>query len=306
MKNINYILNSLHDIVGLYPEARYSFVGVTSVLPDSLGKLIKLSKSAVVLLKFEGHHLQMPAWAKKSRKVKLQSEMKQILSVSDIENYSSSEINEIIRKAFEYNEYDYQKKNNILITEKHRAEGLHKVLYKCPHCNEEFEMDSKGAEIFCNQCKQSWTLKETGVLECTTGETKFLTIPEWYEWQRREVRKEIENGSYRFSFSSQAYSMPHPKKFIDLGTASFSQDMEGIKAAGFYNGKTFSLERKALDNYSLHVEYSFPYLKGNDIVSISSNEDTLFFVPEETHKIQKLSLATEELYKYYKGKLVQS
>jgi len=305
IRHINYILNDLKDIVGLYPEARYSFVGVSSVLPESLGKLIKLSKYPVVLLKFGGHHLQLPAWAKKSRKVKLESEMKQILSVSDIEKYSFNEINEIIHKAFKYNEYDYQKENNILIREKYRAEGLHKVLYKCPDCSEEFEMDSKGAEIFCNKCSHSWVLKETGELECKQGATKFRSIPEWYEWQRCEVRNEIENGSYQFSFSSQVYSMPHPKKFIDLGIATFFQDMETIKVAGFYNGKPFSLDRKALDNYSIHVEYKFPYLKGKDIVSISSNNDTLYFVPKETNKIQKLSLATEELYKYHKEKLLQ-
>jgi hypothetical protein len=145
-------------------------------------------------------------------------------------------------------------------------------------------------------------LKETGELECKTGETKFPTIPEWYEWQRSEVRNEIENQSYNFSFSSQVYSMPHPKKFIDLGEANFFQDMAGIMVDGFYNGKSFNLKRKPLDNYSLHVEYKFPYLKGKDIVSVSSNEDTLYFVPKETNKIQKLSLATEELYKYYKEK----
>jgi len=305
VKNIIYVLNDLKSIVGLYPEARYSFVGVPSVLPESLGKMIKIAKYPVVLLKFGGHHLQMPTWAKKSRKVKFITEMKQILTVSDIEKYNYSEINEIIRQAFQYNEYDYQKENNILIKEKYRAEGLHKILYKCPNCSEEFEMDSKGADIFCNKCKHSWTLKETGDLECQQGETKFTSIPEWHEWQRREVRNEIENGAYHFSFSSQVYSMPHPKKFINLGNATFQQDMERIKVTGFYNGEPFRLDRKALDNYSIHVEYKFPYLKGKDIVSISSNNDTLYFVPEETNKIQKLSLATEELYKHHKEKLHQ-
>ena len=306
IKNINYILKNLHDIVGLYPEARYTFVGTTSVLPDALGKLIKLSKCPVVVLKFEGHHLQQPAWAKKSRKVKLSAEMKQILTTSDIENLNFNEINDLIRKSFEYNEYDYQKKNNIRIKEKYRAEGLHKILYKCPNCGEEFEMESKDATIFCRKCNSLWLLNEIGELECKTGETKFPTIPEWYEWQRREVRNEVENRDYTFSFTSQVYSMPHPKKFIDLGSADFSQDEEGIKVSGFYNGKQFSFERKALDNYSLHIEYKFPYLKGKDIVSVSSNDDTFYFVPKETNKIQKLSLATEELYKYHKEKLVRT
>ncbi len=305
VKNINFVLNDLNDIIGLYPEARYTFVGVPSILPESLGKMIKLANYPVVLLKFGGHHLQLPAWANKSRNVMLKAEMKQILTVSDIEKISSTEINEIIHKAFVYNEYDYQKENNILIKEKFRAEGLHKVLYKCPHCKEEFEMDSKGADIFCKKCSRLWTLKETGELESKEGETQFRSIPEWYDWQRREVRNEIENGVYTFAFTSQVYSLPHPKKFIDLGNASFKQDMNGIKVEGLYNGQPFHHEWKALDNYSIHVEYKFPYLKGKDIVSLSSNADTLYFVPKETNQIQKLSLATEELYKYHKGKLGQ-
>ena len=303
IKNILYILNNLQNVVGLYPEARYSFVGTTSVLPDSLGKLIKLAKSPVVLLKFKGHHLQKPCWAKKSRKVKLTSEIKPLLSVQDIEKYSQNEINDIIRKYFDYNEYDYQKENNILIKESYRAEGLHKVLYKCPNCKKEFDMVSKGSCIICNACNHSWFLKENGDLESIEGKNTILTIPVWYEWQRSEIRKEIENNTYFFSFTSQVFSLPHPQKFINLGTASFVQDLNGIKIEGNYKGKPFKYERKALDNYSIHVEYKFPYLKGKDIVSISSNEDSLFFVPTETNKIQKLSLATEELYKYHKEKL---
>jgi len=302
IKNINYVLSDLHGIVGLYPEARYSFDGTNSVLPDSLGKLIKLLKYPVVLLKFEGHHLQLPSWAKKSRKVKLQSEMRPLFTREDIQKYSALEINTIINKEFQYNEYNYQKEHHILIKEKYRAEGLHKILYKCQHCGKEFETDSAREIIFCYHCTSSWILKENGDLECTTGETKFRTIPEWYEWQRREVRKEVENRHYAFSFSSQAYSMPHPKKFIDLGTADFEQNMEGIKVAGYFNGQPFCLERKAIDTYSIHVEYKFPYLKGKDIISISSGSDTLFFVPDKSNKIQKIALATEELYKYYKEK----
>ena len=298
IKNIKYILNDLRNIVGIYPEARYSFTGTTSVMPDALCKLIKFAKFPVVLLKFKGHHLQKPSWAKKSRKVKLTSEMKQIFTVNDIENLSLDEINNIIRNEFDYNEYDYQRENNILITEKYRAEGLHKILYKCPDCLKEFEMDSNGAEIFCNKCNHRWILKENGELECKTGDTKFAAIPAWYEWQRTEVRNEIENNKYEFSFTSKVYSLPHPKKFIDLGTASFVQNNDGIRVEGFYNGKPYHYISKALDNYSIHVEYKFPYLKGKDIVSLSSNRDTLYFVPNETDKIQKLSLATEELYRY--------
>ena len=52
-----------------------------------------------------------------------------------------------VRKAFEYDDYRYQKENGILIKEKYRAEGLHKVLYQCPHCMTEGKMVGKGIHL---------------------------------------------------------------------------------------------------------------------------------------------------------------
>jgi DNA-directed RNA polymerase subunit RPC12/RpoP len=300
IRNIYYVLHDLKDIVGLYPEARYSFCGATSILPDSLAKLVKLCKIPVVVLIFKGHHLQKPAWAEKKRKTKLEAVKQLILSVDDIENMSIEEINNHIKKALDYNDYSYQKENNILITEEYRTEGLHKILYKCANCGKEFEMYSKGIALGCNECNSRWILKINGELECENADTKFMTIPEWYNWEREEVAKEIENNNYSFSFTSQVLSMPHPKRFVKLGEASFIQNMNGICVKGNYNGEDYLLEKHPLENYSIHVEYNFPYLKKRDVVSISTLDDTLFFIPEESQKIQKLSLATEELNKFHK------
>ena len=64
-----------------------------------------------------------------------------------IEAMSVSEIDKILKEAFYYDEYKYQKDHNILITEKYRAEGMHKILYQCPNCKTEHQMNSLGTEI---------------------------------------------------------------------------------------------------------------------------------------------------------------
>ena len=74
------------------------------------------------------------------------------------------EINEVIQKEMEYNEYDYQKENNILIKKKTRAEGLNKILYQCPHCKKEGKMYSKGHELYCEECGKRWNFNEDGTL----------------------------------------------------------------------------------------------------------------------------------------------
>ena len=47
----------------------------------------------------------------------------------DIEKLSVDEINKVIEKEFQYDDYKWQKDNNIRITEKYRADGLH----RCRH-----------------------------------------------------------------------------------------------------------------------------------------------------------------------------
>ena len=82
---------------------------------------------------------------------------------------SVQEINETLRKALAYDEYQYQKDNGILITEPFRAQGLHKILYQCPHCGQEFHMHSEGAEIFCDACGKRWLWQEDGYLKAIEG-----------------------------------------------------------------------------------------------------------------------------------------
>ncbi len=129
---IKQLKRSVHDlkhVAILYPEARYSLVGTNHVLPESLGKLVKFLKVPVVTLICHGNHLSSPVWNLKFRKVRTEAVMTHLIKEEDIENLSVEEINKRINDAFVYDDYKWQKDNNILIKEKFRAEGLEKVLY---------------------------------------------------------------------------------------------------------------------------------------------------------------------------------
>lgn len=114
--------------------------------------------------------------------------MTQILTAEQIKNMSVDEINEAVKKAFEYDEYRYQKERGFLITEKYRAEGMHKILYYCPNCMTESKMSSKDTEIFCTACGKRWNLNEDGTLSALQGETEFSHVPDWFNWEREQVR----------------------------------------------------------------------------------------------------------------------
>ena len=298
------LIKSIHkvlqrgDVLGMYPEARYSPCGTLAFLPDSLGKLVKLNKVPVVAVVHRGNHLYAPFWNfRNKRKVPFHTTLKQILTPEQIKAMSVDEINETLRRELSYDDYRYQKDNNILITEKYRAEGLHKVLYQCPHCKAESQMGSAGSELFCTACGKRWNWREDGYLEALGGETEFDHIPDWFAWERQQVKEQIERGEYSFSDEVEVYSLPRTFRYIPLGKAKLTHDAEnGFILEGTYRGEKYYIQRMPLQINSLHVEYDFGFLDKADCFDISTENDSFYCVPTYKDCITKLAFATEEIY----------
>lgn len=285
------------DVLAMYPEARYSPCGTLAYLPDSLGKLIKMNKVPVVTAVHHGNHLYAPFWNFRSkRKVPFYSTYKKILTPEQIEEMSVQEINDLLKRELAYDEYQFQKDNGIRITEPDRAEGLHKVLYQCPHCMAE-AMDSKGAELFCTSCGKRWHWQEDGYLKATEGETEFDHIPDWFNWERRQVKKQVEEGTYRFEDEVEVYGLPRVWRYIPLGKAKLTHDPEkGFRLEGFYRGERYVIHRQPQQTNSLHVEYDFGPIDKSDYLDISTENDSFYCRPSKPNVITKLAFATEEIY----------
>jgi hypothetical protein len=290
------------NIAVLYPEARYSLCGTNAVLPKSLGKLIKLLGVDVVAFICHGHHINSPFWHLGNRGVKTAAEMTRIISREELKYLSADEINRRINDAFVYDDFAWQKENVVKITDTDRAEGLHKVLYQCPACKTEYQTDSNGSEIFCGKCGKVWEMTELGEIRAKNGETEFTHIPDWYEWEREQVKKEIEEGRYSFADKVIVRSLPNSNGYINLGIADFVHDMDGFSVKGLYNGKPFEMEKSPQSLYSCHIEYE--YLgKYGDCVDLNTLTDTYYCYPQgDKFSVTKIALATEEMYKYYKEK----
>lgn len=288
------------DVLCMYPEARYTPIGTTAILPDSLGKLVKSCKVPVVVLLHHGNYLRTPFWNyRKVRNVPLYTTMTQILTAQQVAEMSPAEINAAIKGAMQYDEYKWQKEQGIKIDEPFRAEGLHKVLYQCPHCKAEFKMDSVGATIFCKVCGKAWEMDEYGVLHADDGETEFPHIPDWFEWEREQVRKQVASGEYYFEDSVDVHSLPRCMKFEHLGNATLTHSIDnGFTIKGNYNGQDYEVNRTPESMYGVHVEYDYCYVKPYDCIDISTDKDSFYCYPEKQNIVTKLSLATEEIYKH--------
>ena len=292
------------DVVILYPEARYSLCGTQSELPESLGQMCKMMRVPVVTLNCSGHHLRNPFWNTKNRHVPYtEAHLQQLFTAEQLKEASVEEVNARIAEALTYDDFAWQKKNNIKITASYRAEGLHKVLYQCPHCKTEYRMTSKGDTLKCGHCSKTWKMTELGEIVAQSGETEFSHIPDWYEWQRENVRREVREGKYRFEADCHVKSLPNARGFIDIGEGRIVHDHEGFRLRGEGKYGEFEMERRSGGLEACHIEYNYKN-KFGDCIDLNTLEDTFYIYPHgEDFSVTKIALATEEIYRVIKENL---
>ena len=285
------------DIAVLYPEARYSLCGTPTVLPDSLGKLVKFLKVPVVTLISHGNHINSPFWNIGNREVRgVTASMTCILKPDDIKNMKPHEINERLCEAFVYDDFRWQKENDIRVTLPNRAEGLHKVLYQCPNCDTEYKMTSEGSVLRCNHCGKEWEMTILGELKATSGKTEFSHIPDWYDWERDNVRAEVQSGKYSFTSPVRVDFLPNADGYVSIGMGILTHDYNGITLEGEYDGEHYEVIKLVSALYSCQIEYNYRNC-GEDCVGINTNSETFYVYPQcEEFSVTKISLAVEEMY----------
>lgn len=304
IRHMRYCADRFKGIVCVYPEARYSLDGTTSFLPDSLGKMCKLMKVPVVALRMYGTFISAPQWNKTEQKLPLYSELELVATAEEAATLSADELNGRIRKALQRDEYAFQKEHKIANTYPRRADGLHNILYQCPHCRKEFEMYSEGTRLRCGACKKEWEMSEYGELSAVEGETEFSHIPDWVKWERANVREEVRSGVYRFEAEVTVHTLPNAKRFYDQGMGKFVQTAEGTSLSCTAYGKETELFWAGTELESVHIEYDYPFRKDKykdnifgDCLDISTREDSYWLHPVDMRdRLTKISFATEEIY----------
>ena len=284
----------------LYPEASYSFDGTATTLPESLGKLVKKLGVPVVMITTYGAFAHQPLYNNlQKRKVKISAEIECLLTSEQIEKSSFEEINEIIGEKFKFDNFKWQQENQVEISEKFRADYLHRVLYKCPHCNAEGETVGKWTTLTCNACGKVWELDKYGFMKAQNGETEFAHIPDWYNYERQAVRKELLDGTYKLDCDVDIYVLTDMKAIYNVGSGHLIHDNGGFKLAGC-DGEINYVQAPEL-SYSLYSDYYWYEI--GDMVCIGNGKVLYYCFPKDKSvSVAKVRLAAEELYKIVMGK----
>lgn len=295
VKDMKYAVGTLKDSILMYPEASYSFDGTATPLPDSLGKCLKVLGVPVVMIRTFGAFGRDPLYNNlQLRKTKVSAHMKYLLSAEEIKEKSVEELNAILQEQFTFDNFRWQQENQVKIDEPFRADGLNRVLYKCPHCKTEGKMLGKGTIIRCNSCEKEWELTEYGALECKDEEGYFTHIPDWYAWERECVKQELIENTYRLKTKVDICMMVNMDCIYKVGSGILEHSAEGFRLEGCDGKLQVTLHPE--ESYSLYADYYWYEI--GDMICIGDKQALYYCFPtEEGDCVAKTRLATEELYK---------
>ena len=224
--------------------------------------------------------------------------MKCLYSTQELAETKVKDINEELEAAFRLDYFRWQQDNGIIIDEPFRADGLNRILYKCPHCMKEGMTEGKGVYLKCKACGATYELDELGRLKGVNVEPKFTHVPDWFAWEREMLKEELENGTYLLDVPCDIAILKDSKALYMVGTGRLRHDANGFVLDGC-EGK-LHYEQAPNASYSVNADY-FWYEIG-DIVSIGTNSCLYYCFPKGPDIVAKTRIAVEELYKLAKRK----
>lgn len=295
IRDIKYCMQENKSSVLMYPEAVYSLDGTCVTLPNSLAKFVKMLGVPLCVIITNGVFLHNPAYGYVvDRDVPIHAELRYVLSPEQIKEMSIDEIQAVIDREFSFDDFRWQQENNIIIDEDFRADGLHHILYKCPHCKTEGKMEGKGIHLTCHECGKKWELTENGFLKALEGETYFDHVPNWHKWERECVRQEILDGTYGFDLPCDIMMIVDTKALYKVGEGRISHNIDGLHLTGC-NGEIDHFQ----SSKSLYTCEAIPFwYQIDDVIGICTPRVSYYAFPKE-HKevVCKTKLAAEEIYK---------
>ena len=175
-------------VIVIFPEGRLSCYGRTLPITEGTAELIKKLGINLYSWKAEGAYLTFPKWREpgENRCGRINSSVKLLLTADEIKEKSISEIKEITANAIRND--DELAMDGVEYKSDAMANGLDKILYKCPKCQKEGGISASGNTVKC-ECGLEATLDNYYKLHGAP----FERVNDWFAWQQNSIDTECEH-----------------------------------------------------------------------------------------------------------------
>jgi len=236
--------------VCIFAEGNRSFSGETVDIPESTGKLIKLSGAALITFRLDGGYFSSPRWSRTLRRGSMRGRMVREYSPEEIKAMTVDELNMIIKNDLYVNAYEENKENPIAYNGKKLAENLETALYLCPVCGEIATLKSENDQFYCS-CGLNLKYNPYGkFVSDGSSIVPFDTVLDWINWQSSKI-KELAH-SYKSLPSDKPIFCDEGQSLFEIDKASKSKLIDKGKLCMYNNRLVFYCENN--NEYTFNFE----------------------------------------------------
>ena len=171
-----------NHIIVQFPAGRLTCFGHSVNLTEGTAELVKKLGVDVYTVTGNGAYLTLPKWdTRKFRPGRIMVNTEKLFSGRQLKDIPLSDVEKALEKAI-YHDED-QVMEGVAYRCKNPAAGLDGILYKCPDCGAEFQLETSGDKIHCTACGFYSQLDSFYHLHGGP----FDTINQWYFWQEDQI-----------------------------------------------------------------------------------------------------------------------
>ena len=285
--------------IGLFPEGIQATAGSTHPINPATAQFIKRSRANIVVATTKGAYLATNRYSKDRKRGYIGVEFYHLFTPEMLEELPEEEIYRQILDKISYNDFAYNKTaRNTYVGKRPNADGIDKILYKCPSCGEERTICVDGDHVVCDSCGFKAEINECYDLVPVSGKCPS-DIDEWYKWQRRCVAEEIRDDAFELSLEGSLTTLrtdklkkaPNDRRVLSVGRATLNN--RGFSFKGSLDGEDVSFDFDAKSIYSLTC-------CTQGFLEFYHNNDYFMLIPFEKPKdLIKWTLASEEIHNLY-------
>lgn len=263
-------------VLAMMPEARLSTVGKFEDIQESTYDFLKAAKAPIYSITIHGDYFAKPKWGKGLRRgAVVEAELDILLTAAELKETSVEELKRRVEGRLYYDEFEWiQTRPAVHYRSKRLAEGLENILTRCPKCQQKYTLTTKGRDILCETCGRLATLDDRYGF---AADAPFKDFAHWYDWQKEEMRREIE-GDPDYALTSKVdFCLPSQDGKTTLrpaGKGICTLNRDGL----FYAGK------KDAEKIDLHfdLEHIYRVLFGaGENFEVYVGHDIHYFIPKE-------------------------
>ncbi len=179
MKNMKAVIDHGEALV-IYPAGLMCEDGLSTPIPAATFKFLKWLGADVYVARSYGSYFVMPKWSKGMRPGPTSIDIYKLFSKEELAELPVEAIRAATCEALLFDAYREQEQNPKKYRKGSDIAGLANVLYRCPHCGEEFHITAPDPHtLCCLACGYRQYADEFGFLHNTGHGPEIRYVSDW-------------------------------------------------------------------------------------------------------------------------------